>query len=312
MGNPPMQDLHNDGLSISIWERDGWPDLRQWTYEQGDDLPYAGFTCDNCPQPLVTHTALDTETRDYTKRCTDCARTHQAHKRVRRLKELFANNRPSEANACVAITLTFADEQIDKEQKWALKGEALDTLRRETVKRFSRLRERSEWWNQTMLGGISSWECTRKTGNYHPHLHIVAWSTLTYPYPLQTFRDEMMKHGFGMMCTIETAYTKTRAKNPDGTYKKDSNGDYVTYKNHSDPEGALWYALKYALKDSLLGAKKGRTVTKFGNLYGKKWSADMSAYKPMFEDRYRARNTWKPDAYGEKWEATPHPTEGCW
>ena len=280
-------------LSISIRQRGDGTALETWHYKEQEDLPYAGFTCDDCPQPLVTAHIGDYEAKDYTKRCKECARKHAAHKRIRRMTELFRYNRPLDARSIVAVTLTFGDDDIDKEQRDAWDDEErLRNLRQETVRRFRRLRERSDWWQSHMLGGISSFECTRnkETQRYHPHLHIVCYTTLQYPYPLDEFRHEIQEHGFGKMGTIETAYTHKRKTNKDGTFVRDSKGDYVTYKCYSDPEGALFYALKYALKDSMLAHKKGRTVTKFGTLYGKKWNTNMSAYKRMLDRRYTARH----------------------
>lgn len=257
---PPLPD---SDVSIGTWERDDFT-LVVETYQYSTDVEMAGYTCEACPQPQKTHSLLNDGRQEYTKRCTECARKHQAHKRVRRMKELFVAHKPEGATA-VAITLTFGDDDIDKNLPLA-------DLRKETVKRFSKLREKCEWWKTFMHGGISSFECTkRKQGGLHPHLHIVAWTTLSYPYPIDAFRANMESYGFGMMSKIETAYTKER--------KRDHTGQYVTFKSYSNPEGAIFYALKYALKDSVLGHKKGRTVTKFGNLYGTKWNTTMSAYR---------------------------------
>lgn len=263
MGSAFVPPVLDSGLTTRVWRTSDGATVIEDTYNLSMDVDLAGYTCEMCPQPAKTHTLLNDQRTEYTKRCTECARKHQAHKRVRRMSELFTQNRPEGATA-VAITLTFGDDDIDKHAD-------LSTLRTETVKRFRKLRERSEWWQRHMKGGISSFECTkRKQGGLHPHLHIVAWTTLRYPYPIEAFRANMEAYGFGMMSTIETAYTKER--------KRNHKGEFVTFKSYNNPEGAVFYALKYALKDSVLGEKKGRTVTKFGNLYGKKWDATMSAY----------------------------------
>jgi len=260
-----VPDMFDGNVSTGIWKRGTDFTLMESTYQWEEDIPLAGFTCGACEQPHKTHYSFARETKAWTKRCTECARKHQAYKRVRRMKELFVNNKPSDATA-VAITLTFGDEDIDKTQD-------VQVLRKMTMKRFSRLREKSEWWRNAIHGGIASFECTKnkQTGAHHPHLHIVAWSGMKWPYPIEEFKEQMQAHRFGRMCTVETAYTAGR------------NGR----KDYSDPEGAIWYALKYALKDSVLGEKKGRTTTKFGSMYGTKWNAEMSAYKALLH-RYQA------------------------
>jgi len=259
MGSEHLPDMLDGYVSIGTWERSSGLTLIESTYQWEEDLPLAGFTCEACEQPHKTHYSLAREAKAWTKRCTECARKHQAYKRVRRMKELFVAHKPSDATA-VAITLTFGDDDIDKELD-------VQTLRKMTMKRFSKLREKSKWWRNAIHGGIASFECTRnkQKGTHHPHLHIVAWSGMKWPYPIDEFKQNMQAHGFGRMCTIETAYTK----------------DKQGLRNYRDPEGAIWYALKYALKDSVLGTKKGRTMTKFGNLYGAKWNTELSAYKAL-------------------------------
>lgn len=265
MGSELVQDLPDGYVSIGIWERGADLTVMESTYQYEEDVPYAGFTCEECDQPHKTHYSIARESKAWTKRCTECARRYQAYKRVRRMKELFVAERPHGATA-VAITLTFGDEDIDKKLD-------VEQLRKTTMKRFAKLREKSEWWRHAIHGGIVSFECTKnkQKGTLHPHLHIVAWTAMKWPYPIDAFKEAMQAHGFGRMCTIETAYTKAEDGN----------------KNYADPEGAIWYALKYALKDSILGEKKGRTVTKFGHLYGTKWNTDMSNYKQLIH-RYRA------------------------
>ena len=279
-----MPDMLDGYVRIGTWKR-SHTTVVETTYQWEEDLPYASFTCDACPQPHKTHYTNARESKAWTKRCTECARQHQAYKRVRRMRELFVAKKPDGATA-VAITLTFGDDQIDK-------TETVTDLKKQTMRRFKRLRERSEWWKANFSGGIASFECTRnaKRGTYHPHLHIVAWTSMQYPYPIEEFRQHMTKHHFGVLSTIETAYTKKAVKDENGTFVRGEDGKVKTYKTYKDPAGAIWYALKYALKESVLGEKKGRTISKFGDLYGTKWSVGMKPPKDEVVERLFADDT---------------------
>ena len=285
MGSEHLPDMPDGYVSIGTWKR-SHTTIVETHYQWEEDLPYASFTCDACPQPHKTHW-LARESKAWTTRCTECARKHQAYKRVRRMRELFMAKKPVGATA-VAITLTFGDDQIDKTQP-------VTDLKKQTMRRFKRLRERSEWWQSHFSGGVSSFECTENAerGTYHPHLHIVAWTDMQYPYPIDAFRAEMLKHGFGWAKSkIESAYTKKPVTDNNGTWLRDKDGKVITYKTYEDPAGAIWYAMKYTLKESVLGEKKGRTITKFGDLYGTKWSVDLKPPKNEVVERLFADSTY--------------------
>lgn len=259
-------------------------------YHHGEDAPFAGHTCDACPQPHVSTRVLHSmEGMDYTIRCRECERRYAASKRTRRFAELLLHEKP-ENTAIAVITLTFGDEDIDKFADPKL-------LRKETMRRHRRLREKQAAWREAVVGGISSYECTsrevecpktgKKTRRYHPHLHIVCYVVGGYPYDIEALRSAAVAGGFGPNMRIESAYTKIPIKDSDGNVLKDAKGRWKTRKDYTNPNGAVFYALKYTRKEAEGSNEEGkgtRTTTKFGCLMGKKWTAAMN---PRFETMVR-------------------------
>lgn len=295
MGSAPVQDLPDGSVSTRVWQRsDDGPVIIEQHFTHGEDAPFAGYTCDDCPQPHVTTAVeVDMARMDYTQRCRSCERRYAARKRSRRWGELLLHEQP-EGTAIAVITLTFADEDINKYA-------TPEALRKESIKRHRRLREKNTFWRENVVGGISSFEFThrdvacpetgKKRRRYHPHLHLVAYVVGGYPYDIEGLREAAVAGGFGPTFRIETAYTKEPIKDKEGNFRRDAKGKVITRKVYSNPEGAVFYATKYVRKDSFSTKNEGkgtRTVTRFGCLMGKKWTAAMN---PRFEQvvrRYHA------------------------
>lgn len=230
---------------------------------------------------------------DYTQRCRSCERRYAASKRTRRWAELLLNEKPSQT-AIAVITLTFGDADIDKYA-------TPEALRKETIRRHRRLREKQAFWRENVVGGISSFEITCReetcpeTGQvkrrYHPHLHLVCYVVGGYPYDIEGLREAAVAGGFGPNMRIESAYTKIPIKDKDGNVLKDAKGRWKTKKDYTNPNGAVFYALKYSRKDaegSKEAGKGTRTTTRFGCLMGKKWTAEMNLQFMKIVRRYSA------------------------
>lgn len=291
MGSAPVQDLPDGSVSTCVWQRsDDGPVTIVQHFTYGEDAPFAGYTCDDCPQPHVsTGVEVDMARMDYTQRCRSCERKYAASKRTRRWAELILHEQP-EGTAIAVITLTFADEDINKYA-------TPNALRKESIKRHRRMREKNTFWRENVVGGISSFEITHreetcpKTGQkkrrYNPHLHLVAYVVGGYPYDLEGLRKAAVAGGFGPVVHINTAYTKTPIKDKEGNFRRDREGKIVCYKDYTNPQGGVFYATKYVRKDSVSSNNEGkgtRTTTRFGCLMGKKWTAAMN---PRFEQVVR-------------------------
>lgn len=294
MGDAPVQDMPDGSVSTRVWQRtDDGPLIIEQHFTHGEDAPFAGYTCDDCPQPHVTTSIAAWGKADYTKRCKRCSRRHAAAKRTRRYGELLLHYQPPNTSIAV-LTLTFGDDDIDKY------GDP-DSLRKATMLRHRKLREKNTFWRENVIGGLSSYETTVKiescpetgveTRRYHPHLHIVAYVVGKYPYDIEGLREAVVAGGFGPTFRIEDAYTKVPIKDSDGNILKDREGKWICRKDHKDPKGGVFYALKYTRKDSLRPGDEGkniRTTTRFGCLMGKKWSADMNQQFEEVIRRYSA------------------------
>lgn len=216
-------------------------------------------TCINCPWPYK----YDGIT--YTERCKPCNATAAARKRVRSMARFMHDTFiANTAKSIVHITLTFGDDQIDKTKTF-------NDLNKIAKTKFARMRERSEYWRTTFTGGIYGFEATKRPYGLHPHIHIVAYMstdefTKDLPFScyqqqgIAAFKKEIQKYGFGGITKIEQVYKSVYNKVTD---------EYEKVYHDNDPEGAIYYAMKYCAKKD--PSQKGiRTISKFGELYGRR------------------------------------------
>jgi len=165
----------------------------------------------------------------------------------------------------------------------------------EIVKAFTRLR-RTQFWRNTVKGGVASYECTNQSRGWHPHLHVLVdcrWLAVNTAEPRRTDSRETRAHKLrSAQRELSQQWAQAIGQTQAIVHARRAYGPM------------LKEALKYNLKPSdllnskapiagLLRALKGkRLVIPFGTCYGlgKQWKT---------EDAERAHKCACPDCKEE-------------
>jgi hypothetical protein len=140
----------------------------------------------------------------------------------------------------------------------------IEKARKELMKRFRRIRDRSPMFTEWIQGGLYALEFKSKKGDLHPHIHMVCMIDkekltdrgLLPKDAIKMFKKEAVKYKFGKYVNVRRI-DKLTTKN--GIINcKPTNKDSI--------RRAVKYAVKYAVKES--GNNK-RTTGWFGNMYGR-------------------------------------------
>ncbi len=276
MGTTPLPSLYTYSDSNNGWQRtDGRP---------------VGFTCKECrpyiyikefeklvitveprhPKPYwcvrIPRTFERPEVQVVMGRCRNCDKKYSNYKRASRKAEIL-----QEANATLhrntylwLITMTLDGTDPLRVSKGDLAAD-IETARKEMLKRFRRIRDRSPMF-KIIQGGLYALEFKSKKGDLHPHIHMVAMidsealdgRKLLPKSLIKMFKKECMKYKFGRYVNVRRI---------DQITTKDKGRIRIKPDNKDAVRASIRYAVKYAVKES---GNATKTTGWFGNMYGSK------------------------------------------